>query len=142
MKPHCLILIGALTTSAFAQAPTERHRVTVPGAAQTFTTTGCVFETTDTPSVFLLVTTADNGAEKANKMYRLSPSAGIDLKAQAGRKVQVTGKPVTRAASTNPEKTGKVLAGQAAASPLNAPELSVTALKPVAESCSPAKTKK
>lgn len=103
--------------------------------------TGCLRETEDQPSLYILVRAGDPAGEiKASgpTIYRLVGGA-VDLEKHVDQKVRVTGTLAKSPPLTQPEETPmeKASASLTSADAEDTPVLNVTSLEPVSVTCAP-----
>jgi hypothetical protein len=143
-----LAAAGLLATGAARATADEKAKA---DEGKTVTVTGCLREAPELADAFVL---------GGDKTYRIAPSSDVKLKEHVGHQVQITGKVMAKAAmpgagaaapssgttapssGTTAPTAGTGAAGAGASTPkvgaedlANAPQLSVTSLKHMADTC-------
>lgn len=144
MKPLFAALFLAWGVAPALQAQTGPPAPT-PAATtvwvEAVAVTGCLRETDDQPSLFILVRAGEPAGQikvTGPTIYRLVGGT-VDLKKHVDQRVRVTGTLAKSPPLTQPEEKpmDKAPASLTSADAQETPELNVTSLEPVSETCSP-----
>ena len=144
MKPlfAALILAGGLAPALQGQTepPAPTPAATTLGV-EAVAVTGCLRETEDEPSLFILVRAGEPAGQikvTGPAIYRLVGGT-VDLKNHVDQKVSVTGTLAKSPPLTQPEAKpiAKAPASLTSADAQDTPVLNVTSLEPVSDTCSP-----
>ena len=144
MKPLFAALFLACSVAPALQAQTGSPAPT-PAAPtiglEAVAVTGCLRATEDQPSLYILVGAGEPAGEikvTGPTIYRLVGGA-VDLEKHVDQKVRVTGTLAKSPPLTQPEETPmeKAPASLNSADAEDTPELNVTSIEPVSDTCAP-----